>query len=91
MKVDVDRRGGLVGYNFTGITSPVGQEPLHSLMQVLIEPNSVAKAVWFDSYGGIAVKEGQRMTTWGWLNPDDAEMIGLALIHAAKLARGEKL
>jgi hypothetical protein len=50
--------------------------------------------VWFDSYGreDYTHRDGEYApTVHGWITADEAEQIGMALVIAARLARGETL
>jgi hypothetical protein len=50
--------------------------------------------VWFDSYGREDYRHTEAdyaPTVHGWIPADEAEQIGMALVIAARLARGETL
>ena len=57
-----------------------------TISDVYVRGNRDSGLVWYDSYR--TDPDGDTQTVWGSLNPDIAEQIGLALITAARIARG---
>lgn len=56
------------------------------ICNIYIQADGPNDVVWFDTYRKTQDKTD---TVYGHLNADTAEKIGLALIHAARIARGE--
>lgn len=84
MKVEKDGPGD---YRFSEIQTSSSYK---TLTEIYVDASYYKETpqVWFDAYGNNTVNnKSTRVTTYGWLPADDAEMIGLALIEAARLAR----
>lgn len=80
-------------YKFSDISNAGGDIRSRTMRSFIVETNKAGSMVWFDSYGEEITQDhiGTKNTVYGWLSPDNAEMLGLALIDMARKARAKKL